>query len=287
VPYSRGYAVSRGADVDVTTSGVRARFQRALAAEREHGLPTFVARFGASYLLPKVRRPEQVVRSSTVNSRLRVDLRTSLGLSLYRYGVVDPVLRSLLPLVQPGDVVVDGGANVGVFALALAQRVGPSGRVVAFEPAQGTRALLEANVALNGCSWLDVRAEALSDAAGTAELRDEAPGSGTATMYGHAGEATVTVETTTLDAAVGDLPVDWVKLDVEGAEAKVLRGAVGVLSRSRPRIVMEVEPDLLARAGSSLGEVQEIAADLGYVLQEFPQGSVTRNVLLEPAEARR
>ena len=73
-------------------------------------------------------------------SRIIADLRTALGLGLYRYGgVTAPELALLRDRLGPGDTFVDGGANVGLFTLVAAARVGPAGRVISFEPAEHTR----------------------------------------------------------------------------------------------------------------------------------------------------
>src|SRR5437764_646700 len=77
------------------------------------------------------------------------DLQTPLGLGLYRYGYRDPDLDLMGRLLSPGDVVVDGGANVGLFTLVAANRVGPAGKVIAFEPGRGVRMSLMANIVLN------------------------------------------------------------------------------------------------------------------------------------------
>src|SRR5579884_2708762 len=83
-------------------------------------------------------------------SRIEVDVRTRFGYGLYRYGHTDPDADLVRRLLQPGDLFVDGGAHIGFFTLAAAARVGPSGRVIAFEPAPATRAALVRNLQLSG-----------------------------------------------------------------------------------------------------------------------------------------
>ena len=113
-------------------------------------------------------------------SRIVADLSTPLGLELYRYGDrADPDLDLLRCLLRPGDVCVDGGANVGLFTLVAAAKVGPTGKVVAFEPSPKTHMALRANVELNGFSWVERREEALDDCAGERDLiAFDAAGSG-------------------------------------------------------------------------------------------------------------
>src|SRR5215471_19195745 len=114
-----------------------------------------------------VRRTVPALSTTTVpydarQSRIFADLRTPLGLGLYRYGHRDADINIVARLLEPGDVFVDGGAHVGLFTLVAARRVGPGGRVIAFEPSPANRQRLLDNVALNGFTQVDVRPEALA-----------------------------------------------------------------------------------------------------------------------------
>ena len=104
-------------------------------------------------------------------SSIHADLRTPMGLMLYRYGHRDANLDLIARLLSPGDVFVDGGANVGLFTLVAAERVGPTGKVVAFEPGRAVRLRLLENVVLNGFSQVEVIPFALSSTAGEAPFR--------------------------------------------------------------------------------------------------------------------
>jgi len=78
-----------------------------------------------------------------------------------------PELPLLERLLQQGDTFIDGGANIGLYALPAARNVGAEGRVIAFEPAQTIAAALEENADLNGFSCITVRKEALADSEGS------------------------------------------------------------------------------------------------------------------------
>ena len=80
---------------------------------------------------------------------LELDLDTEIGLHVYRHGWSDDIAGALDALLEPGDVVVDGGANIGGFTLVAASIVGPGGAVHAVEAAPATAALLRRSVALN------------------------------------------------------------------------------------------------------------------------------------------
>ena len=184
---------------------------------------------------------------------------TPMGLMLYRYGHDDPDVDLCGRLLAPGDVFVDGGANVGLFTLVAADRVGAKGKVIAFEPGRVVRLRLIENVALNRLVQVEVIPAALSSKPGEAAFRVfDIVGAGLnhlAPLDGESG-GLETVALTTLDAAL--IPHDrarlaLIKLDLEGAEHEALLGAAAILRERRPDLLLEVEPSHLTRMGSSRG----------------------------------
>jgi FkbM family methyltransferase len=176
-----------------------------------------------------------------------------------------PVQEALRRTVPAGGVVYDLGANIGFFTLLAARLVGPEGQVVAFEPvADAAELAREAAIRSDLAGRVDVRAQAVGAAAGSAELCVVADGgiwSHMATRDPHpATTETRTVPVVALDDVVagGAPPPDVVKIDVEGAETDVLRGAERVLGQHRPVIVCELHgtnaevADLLEAAGYEL-----------------------------------
>lgn len=200
-------------------------------------------------------------------TRVRADLRTPLGLALYRYGFSPPEARLVQMILRPGDVFLDGGANVGLFTLIAAAAVGTTGRVIACEPVPETIALLKANVGLNRFHWVEAYDVALGEAPGDAELFSFGPGAGLSSFApeSRAGSVRLPVRVVTLDALISSSPrpVRLVKLDIEGAEGRALLGAEGLL-QSKPDFLIEVEPSHLARQGSSPRELQAIFVARGY-----------------------
>lgn len=140
----------------------------------------------------------------------------------------------LVNRVKSGDVFYDIGAKSGFFALLAAQLVGNSGKVIAFEPLPDNRSRIEHLLSVNQISNVVIAAEAISSAEGTAELYVSNDAS-TPTLVARSGNQTITVQTTTLDAAA-DLHQrpDFVKMDIEGAEVMALEGASELLASSPP-----------------------------------------------------
>lgn len=195
-------------------------------------------------------------------------------------------------LLAPGRVVLDVGANVGYYSLTAAARVGASGRVIAFEPGPTVARRLRENAELNGLANLTVVQAAVADAPGTHrfQLAEDSEGS---SLYEGAADAVGTVEVavTTLDREVSErglTRVDLVKIDAEGAEVGVLRGARRLLSGAdAPALVVEANPVTLKAAGESMESLRAELEDLGYrieVIESMPwRGAVTENWLAKKA----
>jgi FkbM family methyltransferase len=142
------------------------------------------------------------------------------------------VMKALTRLVEPGSVFVDVGANVGYHSLFAAQL---GAHVVAVEPVPWTLELLRANVWRHRAD-VEIVEAAASDGAGTVRVAiDPAHRSGA-----QVGEHGVEVRAAPLDELVPEGAVAVLKVDVEGAEAQVLRGASAILERS-PELAAIVE----------------------------------------------
>jgi FkbM family methyltransferase len=151
--------------------------------------------------------------------------------------------------VQPGDAVVDLGAHIGAYTLRLSQLVGPTGHVTAVEPCSAHLECLRRSVSVNGFdAWTDVVQAAASNVSGRAWLRYPPVGSSSAHCWldEHETGDGEQVSTIAMDDLI-DGTVQFIKVDVEGAEGHALRGAGRVLERSRPTLLVELHPHLLPR----------------------------------------
>jgi FkbM family methyltransferase len=187
------------------------------------------------------------------------------------FGAHSPVLlRRLRQVVRRGDWVVDVGANVGLVTSALCAYVGPGGNVSAVEPLPANVAKLEALKAANGLDQLTVFPVALSSERATGRLRlPITGGSGWGSFvatWETAGE--VEVPTCPLDELVAEAraprPLRLVKLDAEGYEPQILRGATRTLSSDRPLVLCEFNDVLLHHAGTSSRQLLASFEELGY-----------------------
>ena len=139
-------------------------------------------------------------------------------------------LDRFLSLVQPGQVVVDVGANIGVWSVLLSRAVGADGRVVAFEPSPRNAELLRLNLDRNHCENVQVVQAALGRVTGTGSLDTASPGASHRMAYdGVPGDTDVDI--VSLDEYVEShgINVDALKIDVEGYEPEAIAGMRKVL----------------------------------------------------------
>lgn len=197
-------------------------------------------------------------------------------------GRYDPTTLAVLErFVRPGDVCLDVGANVGAVTLALAKRVGPAGRVLAFEPGGFTFRRLTDNLALNprfNGVVLPYRL-GLSDTDGVLTWAEDANNRGNAGFLGVAEGCGEAVPVVTLDGLFArETPgrVDFVKIDVEGMELEVIRGGARTWANYRPVLYYETLLNFEAQRGRPLFRpVEELLGALGYTFYRVgPGGSI-------------
>jgi FkbM family methyltransferase len=194
-----------------------------------------------------------------------------------RVGVYEPAFhRAFIERIGPGMTILDVGAHIGFLALAAARRVGPGGRVYAFEPAPETASLLQRHIELNGYGdRIEVVRAVVCDRPGTVPFY--ARGDSMAASISRYNTETLTPEKlsaptvqlvaagVTLDqfCAEREIEPDVVKIDVEGAELQVLRGAERLLRGGTCQVLCEVHPAELRGCGASLDELRDFLACLG------------------------
>jgi FkbM family methyltransferase len=233
-------------------------------------------RWRAAGALNRLFTPEPAAARLAEVGNVLLDLRQAEQSQVFWAGLCADnarVSRTLRDAVPAGGTFLDVGANIGLHTLALAHHLEPTGgRVLAFEPHPANYQALLDNLHRNDLANVTAENLGLADASGM--LRgSSAPGPGNWSLAS-AGDCHFEVRLVRLDDYLDEHPVaglDAVKIDVEGAEVRVLRGARRSIEKFRPLIVFEVCPMWLGRMGTSVAELFETVEAPGYTIHDLPE----------------
>ena len=216
-----------------------------------------------------------------------LDLSNYIERSIYLH-VFEPFETSLVRgLLRPGMTIVDAGANVGYYTLMGSAAVGPSGHVFAFEPSPYAVKKLREAIDENKIENVTIVESALGDFDGVGQLYvpDQDRGNHTPSMVAQNFPPT-SIAITTLDSFLrkrGVRRVELLKLDVEGFEPNIVRGARQVLEDGTVRAILcEFNEYWLTANGCSSKELLTLLEDLGFHSEggEFVPGLALQNLLL-------
>lgn len=204
-----------------------------------------------------------------------LDLAQGIDFAIYLGGFERGTAGALARLIKPSSLVLDVGANIGAQTLRLAKLVGPQGRVLAFEPTNFAFRKLQRNIAFN--PELAARIDAFhcfltesDEAAVPGAIYSSWPLVGGTNLHAkHLGHEmpTKAAPARSIDGVLAAYPnrrVQLVKLDVDGFECEVLRGATKLLREVRPVFVMELAPYVLEERGASLAELLSFFVPNGF-----------------------
>lgn len=182
-------------------------------------------------------------------------------------------LEVMSGVLKPGSTFIDAGANIGWHSMIAAKMVGPTGRVIAFEPETKNLALLRENIALNGLTNVEIVPKAVMDVSGTRELHLSSTNFGDhivgLQIQTTAHDQKITIEATTLDetfAALGLNPkkIALIKADIQGSEVDMLEGGREFFRVHRPPLILEYSPRHLRWLGRSFFDVLSFIDRNGY-----------------------
>jgi FkbM family methyltransferase len=203
------------------------------------------------------------------------------------YGTWEPqVISAVSGIVKPGMTIIDIGAHIGYYTLLFAKRVGPNGRVLAFEPLPANFELLKRNIQLNGVPYVQAFPQAIFSRNEEIILTvpDDLPHSGDASVCHGRGRKEFRVPAITLDAFCDSrgLRPHILKMDVEGAEHDVLQGAAETIARCHPILLIELhhfDGNLAAHP------VPKFLGNWGYRIQWIERSEMTSHILATPGSA--
>jgi FkbM family methyltransferase len=229
-------------------------------------------------LLRRLAVNREVVARTFFGRQMKVVLPEGVSTRIWRYGTFEAdVAFYLISSLSPGDTFIDIGGHFGFFSMLGRELVGPSGRVVTFEPMPATRAILTSNLsARSDAARCDIIPAAAGETPGKIRFRDfgilgsalATPGEDRDGNFVQLG--TIDVDVVTLDEKVSSLgikDIGLIKIDAENAEYEVVSGARNVLARMTPNLVVETGDF----AGSPTRRVLDLLLPMGYQAFEFSQ----------------
>jgi len=233
-------------------------------------------------------RPGTIAQDVTVGNGFRMTLRLDayLDRAIYFDAFEHTTCEVLSSLLRPNDTFIDVGANIGFFSLMAARLVGVGGRVVAFEPNRTACARLRLACQLNGCDDIVVvREYGLANRQGTVPLFVPNEGDEGLASLRHPGngigysEHRIGLRRLDDEWSIGT-PLRVLKVDVEGSELEVLRGAQGLLTRERPHVVCEFNEETARRFGYHPVEIVRFLLDGigGYQLNLLTSREIVHDV---------
>lgn len=229
---------------------------------------------------------------------ITIEIANGLKLKLYTDSVLSETIfvgrfeNSELEFVSrylsKGDTFFDIGANVGLFSIMAASKIGAQGNIYAFEPVKKTFSRLKENVELNMINNAKIFNAGLSDSDGFLEMTTSADGFDAWNSFGvpTAGDNFVkeSVEIFTLDSWMSNnnvVSANLAKIDVEGWECNVMKGgSLTFSSANAPDLLVEFTEENCKNAGFSCGQLYDVLKNYGY--QMFIYDEVTKKIIPEP-----
>jgi FkbM family methyltransferase len=240
--------------------GLRALRGKSPLAKRAH-----VAMRGPYYAMLHRIFPRGVMMQMPSGDHLRLHPKF-LGMSILRY---ESQLMSLFcGYISNGMTVLDIGAHAGIYSLVASRRVGANGKIIAVEASPTTVSVLRRHLQFNDCKNIEIIAAAAGDKSDMIEFSyypDPLAADAFANSIAYAiSELRARIRMTTIDEICKDLSPGLVKIDVEGAEHLVLKGARRTLEAHKPVVLVAIHPDAMTALGGTPRELVEYMHKMGY-----------------------
>lgn len=220
-----------------------------------------------NYLYP----PDTLRRCSIGGIHFLVDISETNGHSSY-FSLDEEGQELMFSNIKEGMTVIDIGANIGALTLKFAKKVGLPGKVFSFEPSPVNYKRAAKNISLNDFTNITLINQGLGNEKSTALLYNVNPNNrGMLRILQDGGQfdrfETEEVEIDTLDASMERFSIprpEFIKIDVEGFEYKVLKGARNTLNRCKPVLFIELDDNNLQEQKSTAKEVVRFLKQMGY-----------------------
>ena len=243
----------------------------------------YPTKFGKAFILRRLI-PKFVY---VFGHKIFLDTIDTLGLfanGLYIHEKLETKL--IMREIKRGDVVLDIGAHIGYYTLLFARLVGPRGKVYAFEPNPYNFSLLKKNVKANGYKNVVCQQSAVSDKSGRIKLYLSENNTGDHRIYDSGdGRASLPIKCLKLDDYFKgyDGKINFIKMDVQGAEVNVIKGMSDLLRKNRPaKIVTEFWPFGLKKFGTEIKDYFRLLLEKSFKIYQINESKKR----IEPANVK-
>lgn len=219
-------------------------------------------------LLPKPERMSKMELKTIHGVSLLIDpvMDNGVELALYLQGTYEEgTVSEIQKRLQPGQTFLDIGANIGWISLIASKQVGLNGKVIAVEANPKTLPILQHNLALNQVENCSILGLALSDEVGETKIYENwNVNRGGASLLQQDDSEGIPIQMERLDNLFDpETPLHMVKIDVEGFEGKVIKGAWNWFKKQQPIMIFEISNDRQQNKGISGIEVMDLIKELG------------------------
>lgn len=266
---------------------------------REHGKYSILTK--VYFPLFAKSAPTQSIEKVRFGIRLSLNLQEYLQSWIYVFGAYElPTVKFIRSYLRPGDLAMDVGGQIGYLSIVMATSADRKTRVLSFEPESDNIQRFKTNTSLNGLTNVNLVEQAVSDRIGSIRLylsSDSNAGThSTIKENTNVSDRYVDIPCTTIDAEVeqrGLQRVDLIKVDVEGGEIDVIKGAINTLKNYQPVVITELGDALQKARGLSTDEFKLFLQEHGFhcyiinedgTLSESPVGTfhLMDNVVFVP-----
>ena len=237
------------------------------------------------WLLPKPKKIGEHIIRTIYGFKLIIDpsIDNGVELSLFQTGTYEKGILSFIENnFNGGGCFIDVGANIGLMSVFTANKF-PKAKIIAFEAQPDTFVLLKENIAINNIVSIDARHCALGNENGNVSIYDnwQINRGGASIVVKDTNSNAHLVKIQTLDNAIGDTLTEMIKIDVEGFELEVLKGAQHTIRKYLPVIIVEISTQRVNKHASS-GEIIEFIKGQGnYRIYKLAGGKERRSKLIE------
>ena len=179
-------------------------------------------------------------------------------------------------ILKPEDVFIDLGANIGLYSMIASRAVGPKGHVYSFEPFPLNAERLKQHLVLNDCLNATVIEKAVADKSGSLTLKYDSSSHNTGMPSAYSTDgAEVEVDVVALDDLAKDQKwnrVDFIKMDIEGGEYLALLWMRQILETWKPKILLELHPEAVARTPYTTNQIIEVLTERRYAGRQIGSG---------------